>query len=410
LAIIQFLGYCGQDGRGAPICCDSFELDFYPFSSDDVFPMNIKPTRFNSKTTPQRVFAPVGFRGSKTRKPYYFKTKSAANDFCEELNAWKDRQKHGADSILTFEESQKRWMAYLMQEFPDLSVLPDVVSHWKATGPGAVAKRSLREAVEASLAYYAKEKSDNELTVADVTGKLRNFSADFPGMACHEVTRQDIKEYLEDYETPSTKNQHIKKLKAFFTWTVTERFTAINPTENIDFAKVEAKEAIEFYPADQVKTLLTTADGQFKELLPWLALQFFGFCRSAEAQKLDWNAINFETGIITVSASISKTGKRRLITLSDQLRDWLTPYRKSSGAVVENLNGNVTKLFQTANVDRLHNGPRHTCCSVAAAALGETVGLTRICQQAGHSPSIARKHYWEALTAEQAAPYLLIRR
>jgi integrase len=201
--------------------------------------MNIKPTAFQSKTTPWRVFAPIGFRGSETRKPHYFATKSAASDFCKEVNGWKDRQKHGADSILTFEESQKRWMAYLMQEFPDLSVLPDVVAHWKATGPGAVAKRSLREAVDAYLVFYAKEKSDNELTVADVTGKLRTFAAEYPGMGCHEVTRRDIKEYLEDYETASTRNQHLKKLKAFFTWTTVERFSAINPAESIDFSKVD---------------------------------------------------------------------------------------------------------------------------------------------------------------------------
>jgi integrase len=156
--------------------------------------------------------------------------------------------------------------------------------------------------------------------------------------------------------------------------------------------------------------LLTVADGHFKELLPWLALQFFGFCRSSEAQKLNWNAIDFETGTITVSASISKTGKRRLITLSDQLKDWLMPYHKASGAVVEDLNGNVRKLFEAANTTRMRNEPRHTCCSVAAAALGETVGLTRIVQQAGHSFAIAKKHYWEAMTAEQAAPYLQIRR
>ena len=96
--------------------------------------------------------------------------------------------------------------------------------------------------------------------------------------------------------------------------------------------------------------------------------------------------------------------------MSEQLREWLLPYRKASGAVVESLNGNVTRLFTTAGVQRLHNALRHTCCSIAAAALSKTVGLTRIAQQAGHSPAVARRHYWEAMTAQQAEAYAAIRR
>jgi integrase len=130
--------------------------------------------------------------------------------------------------------------------------------------------------------------------------------------------------------------------------------------------------------------------------------------RSAEICRLDWSAIDFERGSITLAAHITKTGKRRVVELNDSLRHWLEPYRKAHGLVVDHLNGDVSKCFEVAEVERKHNGLRHSCVSYAAKSSDK--GLDEVFLQAGHTPSVALKHYIEQMTRAEALPYWEIRR
>jgi integrase len=52
----------------------------------------------------------------------------------------------------------------------------------------------------------------------------------------------------------------------------------------------------------------------------------------AELSRLHWNAIDLERGIIEVRAGQAKTASRRIIPISDNLRQWLQPLPRQ-GAV-----------------------------------------------------------------------------
>jgi len=58
-----------------------------------------------------RVTAPAGFDGQATRRDYYFKTRYAAREFRLRIKRWKAEQKYPSD-ILSFDDSDKRWLAY----------------------------------------------------------------------------------------------------------------------------------------------------------------------------------------------------------------------------------------------------------------------------------------------------------
>ena len=213
---------------------------------------------------------------------------------------------------------------------------------------------------------------------------------------------------MSDWENPATRNQHLKRLSKFYDWARKERHVTVDPTTDIDFSKVDQKENIEIYSIDEATRLMRIADSDYKAIAPWVALGLFGFMRSSEIQKLDWSAIDFEKGSITVAASIAKTGKRRVIELNDTLRYWLQPYAKPQGSIVAHLNGEVTQCFAAAGLRRLHNGLRHSCVSYAAK--GSDMGLDEIFLQAGHTPSISLKHYLESMTKSEALPYWQIKR
>ena len=79
-----------------------------------------------------RVTAPAGFDGQATRRDYYFKTRNAAREFRLRIKRWKAEQKYPAET-LSFDDSDKRWLAYLRAHVGNLELLPAIVTHWERT-------------------------------------------------------------------------------------------------------------------------------------------------------------------------------------------------------------------------------------------------------------------------------------
>ena len=76
-----------------------------------------------------RVTAPAGFDGLATRRDYYFKTRNGAREFRLRIKRRKAEQKSPADT-LSFDDSNKRWLAYLRAHVGNLELLPAIVTHW----------------------------------------------------------------------------------------------------------------------------------------------------------------------------------------------------------------------------------------------------------------------------------------
>jgi integrase len=372
--------------------------------------MDIKPSKFPSKTTPYRVTEPEGYNGNPKPVAKYFETKSGAMDHCAKVNAWRAAKRSpGFTPDLKFDQTESAMLLSLRENgIKTHAQLSEVLRHWVRTGEAAINQVSLRDAVQKFVSHVETEEKPSAPYLVDIVGKLNRFAAEFPGAKTHEVDRSEVKEYLADWENPATRNQQLKRLSKFFGWAKKERHIAIDPTADIDFAKVEARENIDIYSVEDITKLLQVADTKYKAVAPWFILGAFGFMRSAEIQRLDWSAIDFDKGSITLAASITKTGKRRVVELNDALRHWLTPYKKDSGLVVGTLNGEVAKAFETAGVERKHNALRHSCVSYAAK--GSAKGLDDVFMMAGHTPSVSLRHYIESMTEAEAKPYWQIRR
>jgi hypothetical protein len=96
------------------------------------------------------VTAPAGFDGHATRRDYYFKTRNGAREFRFPIKRWKAEQKSPADT-LSFDDSDKRWLAHLRAHVGDLELLPAIVTHWERTAkPIGVALREQTSSQECS--------------------------------------------------------------------------------------------------------------------------------------------------------------------------------------------------------------------------------------------------------------------
>ena len=84
-----------------------------------------------------------------------------------------------------------------------------------------------------------------------------------------------------------------------------------------------------FTPAEMIEILSCASD----RMHSFLAIGAFAGIRHAEIQRLEWRDIHFDEGIIEIQASKAKTASRRLVPITDNLREWLVKHRQPSGEV-----------------------------------------------------------------------------
>jgi hypothetical protein len=94
-------------------------------------------------------------------------------------------------------------------------------------------------------------------------------------------------------------------------------------------------------------------------------------------------------------------GRRRLVPMSENLREWLKPYTKKEGHVAPT-NGNISRwLSRVAKASEIvwkQNALRHSYISYRCAV---TKNVAQTSYEAGNSPAIIHTHYLNAQT-EQA--------
>ena len=136
-----------------------------------------------------------------------------------------------------------------------------------------------------------------------------------------------LDEWLRELKVaPRTRNHFRTSFTTFFSFCRRNGYLPKNvPTEaeGISKAKVRTGDIAILRPA-QMQALL---NGASAELIPFITLGGFAGLRSAEIQRLDWADILFDQGWIAVKPEHVKTGARRLVPISDNLRQWLLPLR-----------------------------------------------------------------------------------
>jgi integrase len=88
-----------------------------------------------------------------------------------------------------------------------------------------------------------------------------------------------------------------------------------NPLADVPMAKVISGEPGILTP-EQMARLLESAD---EATLPFWAIGGFAGLRTAELARLQWEQVDFQAGLIEVTAKSSKTAARRLVKIEPNL-------------------------------------------------------------------------------------------
>jgi integrase len=252
----------------------------------------------------------------------------------------------------------------------------------------------------------------------DLRLRLSRFAKDFEKSKIGTITASMIDEWLTGLlVAPATRNTFRRDLRTLFSFCEKRGYCRTNEAKKTERAKDVDKPA-GILTVAQAAALLSASDDA---TLPYTAISLFAGLRAAEVQKLDWSEVDFESGYIEVTAAKSKTAKRRLVPISENLAAWIRPLAKISGAVAPTvLRGRLDRIRRKAGFGTPgakedeekkmglkltkwpSNGMRH---SYGSYRLAQCHDAARVSLEMGNSAQMVFAHYREIVKPKDAERY-----
>ena len=336
------------------------------------------------------------------RERYSFKTKGEADSFAQLKRT--ERSNQGAKAILLSAATRQDAIAAekLIKEHGVTLVesaqyyLDHVIAYRTAPTIGEIVNR---------MVANAEKNNRRERTVVDLKNRLHKFADDFPNTRLSEITIDEIKDWLDDWEdwSPRSIINYLTKLSQLYNFAVKNGWVDSNLIERIDRPEAEDKEP-GIFSVEQAFNLLKHAPKH--GLLHYVVLGLFAGLRSAELLRLEADAILMSEHSIVVGATVAKKRSRRVVEMCDALIAWFEKYPLPKGRIIDakNFRANLESLKVAAGIAQWpHNGLRHSFGSYHLAHHGDAI---KTAGQMGHRDSnIVHNHYKALILKSEAEKF-----
>jgi integrase len=330
----------------------------------------------------------VSFKRNGKRSRSFFETKKAAQTFAQLKN--NERligETEGAKQLAEFGKTIADAIAFYLQH------LQAQGKNRKCTFTELVTELRTAKAADGASAAY----------LTDLKCRLGQFENGFGKRLVSEIRTDEIDDWLRGLNVSAvSRNNSRRTLHSTFSFALARNYCFENPVTKTARAK-ERGGNIGILTVTQAARLLENAT---PGVLPYLAIGLFAGLRRAEIERLDWSKIDFESGLIEVTAQNSKTAQRRLVTMQPNLREWLLPLRKYKGNVTPS--NCFRELFEQAReaagiAEWPDNALRH---SFASYHLAHFKNAASTALELGHHDSrITFAHYRELVRPKDAEKY-----
>jgi integrase len=242
----------------------------------------------------------------------------------------------------------------------------------------------------------------------DLKSRLTRFAANFKGRRVNQIQAGEITDWLRlSSFTPANQLNFYRAVQNLFNYAIRRQLLNENPIKYVPKVRTPEGE-IEIYTPEEMEALLTHAA---PDIVPYLAIGAFAGLRSAELQRLEWKAVDLQSGYITVTADIAKTASRRIVPIASNLREWLLPEAHRYPQVLPK---HLRNTFRTlarqacskAGMRWKNNALRH---SFGSYRMAQNKNAHTTADDMGNSPGVVHKHYRQPVTPEQAEKYWSIR-
>ncbi len=355
--------------------------------------------RYSDSNRPHLKFV-VNYREAKKRKRTFFESKEEATHFARLKNAELKRNGvEGAEfptSLRVMAQECKDALSKYGKTINDATAF--FVAHLRASEKSCPATKLVSELVAAK-----KKDGASKRHLDDLRSRLNIFAEKFNGQMVATITSAEIDDWLRALTvSPVTRNHYRRLIVLAFNFAVQRGYATANPAEKTAKAK-EPKAAVGILTVKQAGELLENASAT---MLPYVAIALFAGLRRAELERLEWSEIDFESGLIKVTAEKSKTARQRFVTMQPNLIAWLMPVRKHRGKVMptENFRKSFDALREAAKIEEWpDNALRH---SFASYHLAHFKNAAATALELGHHDSrVTFAHYRELVRPKEAERY-----
>ena len=223
--------------------------------------------------------------------------------------------------------------------------------------------------------------------------------------AC-EITSAEILEFLtRNGWRPATAKSFLIDVRTLFAFGVRNKLCRENPALFVELPRMEDKPPGILTPA-QSATLIHQCHAAEPTLLATLALCLFAGVRPEEARRLAWEDV--VPDFVEIKAHKAKTRRRRLVTITPQLRAWLDLARNvESELPVANFANKFNRVRRLSGLfkDWPHDAMRH---SFASYHLAKHRNENTTAHEMGHSPQMLYQHYRELVRPAEAEAFFAI--
>lgn len=286
--------------------------------------------------------------------------------------------------------------------------LMDAVDFYLSMHGGAGAKSGVDLVKTKDDFLKSAEKAGNQIRdMQTLRSHLKNFT-DTVKLPMERVRAVDIDKYLQGPTEWSnrTRNNHRTSINRLFGWAVEKDILGLNPVERATTYKVEAAESPGIFTPAQLQKLFDHVE---TEWMPYLAVSAFAGVRSAEVTRLSWDDVLFDEKVIVLEARHTKTKRRRVAHMSDNLVEWLKSYEGEKQGMLcpaKTSTKMTGRLAAASKVKWVQNGLRHSYISYQMAILRDAA---KVAEQCGNSPEQVQANYKANATESEAKKWFAIR-
>jgi integrase len=288
---------------------------------------------------------------------------------------------------------------------PEISLLHAVRRFCEIVSPAGGNPTLLSEAL-LILEKDLKFQNSSEVYVSQIIRQLARFVRDFPGISLHEITPDQIQEWLDKRCASSAANRFNRKkeIKVLFSRMVEKGLIKDNPVDRISKIIVDHGRP-DILTVPQVRSALKNLQGEDRALF---AVMTFAGLRPSEAEELHWEDVKLDRGFLEAKRGVR--ADNRNVRLSPNLVAWLKPL-VNEGLVFKGHTRRWRDRVQRAiaiGAESLSVWPqdvlRHTFGSYHLEAHKDA---SNTAHEMGHrgNPQMLYRHYREVVTPEDAQAF-----
>jgi integrase len=287
--------------------------------------------------------------------------------------------------------------------------------------------KSAQECADSFLTHQ-KALNISSSQIKTLTKHFKRFNADFGTRKIHEITNDEIFDWLasrkdeatgEPWST-KTRNSNRGSLVSLSLF-AQKKLGAIPRGDETEFqkvgiAKAEHKDEVDIYTHDEMRQLLADAFEHDLDMIPVLVMGGFQGLRPAEIHgegvdrpPLKWSAFLWHDQRIEIRGQKIRSKQNRDLPMLAATRAWLAPFEKLEGRVWLHAQAHSKKLIALrahSKVRSVGNGFRHSYASYRVRHLKSD--LPQLAAEMGNSPNQIISSYKRNVTDAQADTWFSI--